>query len=217
MTEEAIDDGIENYETSDRFSDKEKLALRYADLMDRDPDKIDDAFYEQMRAHYTTEEIDLVAPLKAGRRGSLLGIYKALLHNPDLTESWFSHLNAVRWKTDLPGRLREILIIRIGHLLNCRYIMKQHVPKLAMADGVTEKECAALVSPEPGAQFSTAERTALDAADALTISATVSEDVAEGLKAHFTDKQILEIMVLIGTYNMHARFVNGIGLELEEN
>lgn len=57
MTEEAIDDGIENYETSDRFSEREKLALRYADLMDRDPDQIDDAFYEHMRAHFTTGEI----------------------------------------------------------------------------------------------------------------------------------------------------------------
>jgi alkylhydroperoxidase family enzyme len=158
---------------------------------------------------------DLVARLKAGRRGSLLGIYKALLHNPSLAESWFEHLNAVRWKTDLPGRLREILIIRVGHLLNCRYIMKQHVPKLAMADGVTESECDALISDAPGDCFSAPEMAAIGAADALTLSATVPEEVVAGLKAHYTDRQFMEMMVLIGTYNMHARFVNGIDLDLE--
>lgn len=161
------------------------------------------------------EAEDLVARLKAGRRGSLLGIYKALLHNPSLAESWFVHLNAVRWNTDLQGRLREILIIRVGHLLNCRYIMKQHVPKLAMADGLTELECNGLISKVPDDCFSGPEKAAIEAADALTLSATVPHEVVARLKEHYTDKQIMEMMVLIGTYNMHARFVNGIDLDLE--
>jgi hypothetical protein len=40
----------------------------------------------------------------------LFWTYKALLHNPTLAETWFQHLNAVRWGTGLSGRLREILI-----------------------------------------------------------------------------------------------------------
>lgn len=157
----------------------------------------------------------LVERLKAGRRGALLGIYKALLHNPALAESWFDHLNAVRWKTDLPGRLREIVIIRVGYLLNCRYIMRQHIPKLAAADGVTQSECDALTSPDVGDVFSASERAALDAADALTRDAALPPALAANLKAHYTDRQVVEVMVLVGTYNMHARFVNGLDLDLE--
>lgn len=33
------------------------MALKYSDLMDTDPDAIDEAFYDELRKHFTTEEI----------------------------------------------------------------------------------------------------------------------------------------------------------------
>jgi len=35
----------------------EKLALRYSELMALDPDKIDAAFHDELRRHYSEEEI----------------------------------------------------------------------------------------------------------------------------------------------------------------
>ena len=52
-----IDDGIDNYASSDNFTEAEKLALQYSELMAEDPEKIDDAFYDQLKQHYSTEEI----------------------------------------------------------------------------------------------------------------------------------------------------------------
>ncbi len=52
-----IDDGIDNYETSDNFTPAEKMALKYSELMDKSPEKIDAAFYDELAKHYTTEEI----------------------------------------------------------------------------------------------------------------------------------------------------------------
>ena len=57
MTEDLIDEGIENYKTSDKFTDAEKVALEYSDLMDTAPEKIDQAFYDRLKEHYSTEEI----------------------------------------------------------------------------------------------------------------------------------------------------------------
>ena len=57
LTEEDIDDGINNYDESERLSDAEKLALRYSDLMATDPDKIDAAFYNELKRQFTMEEI----------------------------------------------------------------------------------------------------------------------------------------------------------------
>lgn len=57
MTEEAIDDGIANYRSSARWTPAEKLALRYSELMATDPGAIDRAFYEELRRHYSEEEI----------------------------------------------------------------------------------------------------------------------------------------------------------------
>ena len=74
------------------------------------------------------ELAEVMAKYSAGRRGKLLNIYRMLLNAPPLAESWFNHSNTVRWKTSLDGRLREIVIIRMGHLANSQYVLRQHVP-----------------------------------------------------------------------------------------
>ena len=160
---------------------------------------------------------ELIERLRKGRRGSLLGIYQALLHNSTLAETWFNHVNAVRWKTDLSGRLREILIIRTGWRLGSAYIIKQHIPKLAAPEGLSASECEVLLgdNAQDGESFSPAERAAIRLADELTTRATASDDVIASLKPFYTDKTLVEMMVLIGTYNMHARFVAGLGIETE--
>ena len=86
----------------------------------------------------------LIARIRSGRRGELLNIYKLLLHAPSLAGTWFDHLSAVRWQTGLDGRLREIVIIRIAHLNRIEYVLRQHVPALAAAEGLTAQECEAL-------------------------------------------------------------------------
>ena len=90
------------------------------------------------------EFAELIEKFRAGRRGQLINIYRMLLNSPALAESWFNHSNAVRWKTTLDGRLREIVIIRMGHLASSQYVLRQHVPSLALADGMTLEECDAL-------------------------------------------------------------------------
>jgi hypothetical protein len=52
-----LDEGIRDYAASSRFSAADKLALRYSELMARDPDAIDANFFDELRAHYTEEEI----------------------------------------------------------------------------------------------------------------------------------------------------------------
>lgn len=57
LTEELIDEGIENWRGSDKFTGAEKIALEYSELMQFHPEKIDAAFYERLRAHYTDDQI----------------------------------------------------------------------------------------------------------------------------------------------------------------
>jgi alkylhydroperoxidase family enzyme len=42
---------------------------------------------------------------------------------------WFNHSNSVRWKTSLDGRLREIVIIRLGYLTGSQYVLRQQRTK----------------------------------------------------------------------------------------
>lgn len=162
------------------------------------------------------ELADLIERLSAGRRGNLINVYKLLLHSPALTETWFGHLNAVRWHTGLSGRLRELLIIRIAYINRVAYVIAQHVPKLALADGVSLEECEALKDWQGSGLFSEPERAALAYADAMTKDVHVPDDVFAALRAHFDDKAVLELSVLIGTYNMHNRVMQALEIDLEK-
>ena len=93
-----------------------------------------------------------------GVRGALLHIYKLLLHSPQLAATWYEHVSAARWGTKLSGRLREIVIIRVGKINDIPYVMKQHVPALAEAEGLSRGECDALADWRAAACFSAAER-----------------------------------------------------------
>src|SRR6476619_8434031 len=90
------------------------------------------------------ELAEVIEKYRSGRRGQLINIYRMLVNAPALAESWFNHSNTVRWKTSLDGRLREIVIIRMGHLTGSQYVLRQHVPSLALADGLSLAECDAL-------------------------------------------------------------------------
>jgi len=157
----------------------------------------------------------LIGKIKAGRRGDLLNIYKLLLHSPPLAATWLEHVGAVRWKTTLDGRIRELAIIRIAYLNRIAYVLQQHVPKLALADGVTLEECNALADWRGSPFFDARERAVLGYADAMVEGSDVPDAVFEDVKHHFGEREILELTVLIGTYIMHNRVFNALKVDLE--
>lgn len=57
LTEEIVDAGSGDYDDDSRFSEAEKIALRYADQMFLDSTKIDAAFYDEMKKHFTEAQI----------------------------------------------------------------------------------------------------------------------------------------------------------------
>jgi alkylhydroperoxidase family enzyme len=161
------------------------------------------------------ELADIIARIKAGRRGGLLNVYKLLLHSPALAQTWFDNNGAVRWKTDLSGRLREIVIIRIAYLTGIDYVLGQHVPGLALAEGLTLAECDALADWRATALFDARERAALAYAEAMTMSTSVPDEVFAEVRRHFNDREIVELSVLIGTYIMHNRVMKALAIDLE--
>ena len=158
---------------------------------------------------------ELMGRIRGARRGRLINVYRLLLHSPALAEAWFGLNNAVRWKTQLDGRLRELVIIRVGSLCRAPYILRQHIPKLALAEGLQPPEWEALASWRDSNLFDERERAALAYADALTATTGASADTVDGLKAFFDERQIVELTLLIAAYNMHARVLNALDLDLE--
>ena len=57
MTEDLLDEGVNSYADSEHYTLKEKLALKYSEMMATDPDGITDAFFVALRKHYTDAEL----------------------------------------------------------------------------------------------------------------------------------------------------------------
>jgi 4-carboxymuconolactone decarboxylase len=159
------------------------------------------------------ELADLVGTLRAGRRGNLINVYRLLLHSPALAESWFGHSNAVRWKTDLSGRLRELVIIRVASIHGVDYIVNQHIPALTAPEGITAAELAELSLWRMATCFSESERAALAYADTMTRDIEVPDTIFEELRRHFNERQIVELTVLIGSYNMNTRVLKALQID----
>jgi alkylhydroperoxidase family enzyme len=157
----------------------------------------------------------LIGKIRAGRRGALINVYKLLLQSPALAECWLDLVSCVRFKTALAGRLREIATIRVGHLNRVAYVVKQHVPELSAPQGLTAAECDALADWQESPFFDARERAALAYVDAITRDVQVSDAVFDGLRPHFNERQIVELTVLIGTYNMHTRVFAALAIDPE--
>jgi alkylhydroperoxidase family enzyme len=161
------------------------------------------------------ELAELIGKIRAGRRGSLINVYRLLLHSPPLAACWLDFVSTARFKTTLDGRLREIAIIRVAYLNRTDYVVKQHVPQLSAPEGLTKEECDALADWPKSQFFNARERAALAYTDAMTRAVAVPDEVFDGLRAHFDERQIVELTVLIGLYNMHTRTFMALGIDRE--
>jgi 4-carboxymuconolactone decarboxylase len=161
------------------------------------------------------ELAELIGKIRAGRRGALINVYKLLLHSPPLAAIWLDFVSAARFRTELDGRLREIVIVRVAHLNRTTYVFKQHVPQLSAPEGLTDAECDALADWRKATSFSPRERAALAYTDAMTRDIAVPDDVFDALRPHFSERQIVELSVLIGLYNMHTRVFTALGIDPE--
>jgi alkylhydroperoxidase family enzyme len=156
----------------------------------------------------------LIARIKGRRRGLLLNLYRMLLHSPPVAEKWFEQNNTIRWDTQLDGKIREIAIIRVGAINRAEYVLKAHVPKMALDEGVSVEQCDALTSEWRGSPlFDAREQAVLAYVDAVTKDIRAPDAVFEPLRRHFDERQIVELTVLIGTYNMHSRVLEALQIE----
>lgn len=87
MTEADLDDA-ENYEHSTRLSGPEKLALRYADQMQRDPAAITREWYAELHRHYSEAEVMELAVFVALNLG-----FHAVFSTLEFTPAW-NHIGA---------------------------------------------------------------------------------------------------------------------------
>jgi len=158
---------------------------------------------------------DLVASIKARRGGRLINLDRMLLHSPPYAEGWNTMLGQVRRKLELDPQIRELAICTVAKITGARYEWVQHAPEYLKAGGAQEKlDLLANVEAAAGnARLTDRERAAVQLATEMTRVVKVSDPTLERARALFGERQLVELVGTIATYNMVARFLEALGID----
>ncbi|NYT23951.1 carboxymuconolactone decarboxylase family protein [Alcaligenaceae bacterium] len=144
-------------------------------------------------------------------RGKLLNLYSMLMHSPALAEGWLSFFTAIRQKCSLPGRIRELVIMRIASIHGASYEFSAHKP-FALAEGITLDQIESLRNGSVSA-FNDTERSVLAYCEHMTNEVAVPQEIFDSVKAHFNDQQMVELTATIAAYNLVSRFLEAMQID----
>ena len=138
------------------------------------------------------------------------------LHHPALAGPWLAYNNVLLWDGTLDARLRELVVLRVAWQARSRYEWAQHV-RLAARFGVGPEDVDAVAhgSHATAEGWSDVERAAVDAAGQLVREQRVDDATWAALAAHLDDRQLVELVFVIGTYACLAMVFNASGVELD--
>ncbi|MGN6716242.1 MAG: carboxymuconolactone decarboxylase family protein [Candidatus Binatia bacterium] len=156
-----------------------------------------------------------IAKIKGARGGRLINIYRLMLHSPALANAWFDLNQAVRYGTEIDGQSRELAVIRVAILNGVEYVQRAHGPVYALQEGLTPEQVAALSDWRGSQLFNAQQRALLAYTDAMTENIEVTDDVFDNARQHFSERQIVELTLLIGAYNMLTRFLKALKVDPE--
>jgi alkylhydroperoxidase family enzyme len=150
----------------------------------------------------------LVARIKA-ERGKVVDLYKVLLHSPAIMEGWLNFFTAIRQKTKLGGRYRELAIMRVAILNGADYEYQAHLP-FALKEGATVEQIAALKAWQVSPLFDAAERAVLAYTDTMTKEIQVPDELFAEVQKHFDAQDLVELTATIAGYNLVSRFLEAM-------
>jgi 4-carboxymuconolactone decarboxylase len=161
----------------------------------------------------TPEHLERLAKSRQ-KDGSILNIFRTLVHSPDgfRAFSWWG--GYVLGRNSLSPRDREIAILRVGWLCKSGYEWTQH-HRIGLQSGLAAEEIER-IKLGPGADgWTMAERSLLAATDDLNRDHFVSNASWAELKKHFTDRQCMDLVFTVGQYTQVSMILNSFGVQLD--
>jgi alkylhydroperoxidase family enzyme len=154
--------------------------------------------------------------LEAFRPGPVLNIFRTLARAPKaLTRfnQWGGYVLSRR--NDLPAREREIVILRTGFLCKSGYEWTQH-HRIGLREGLTEEEIARIKQGADAPGWSAADAALIRATDELHADQFIGDAAWTELRAHFSEKQCMDVVFTAAQYTQVSMFLNTFGVQLDE-
>jgi len=144
-----------------------------------------------------------------------LNINKMMAHAENSVRHFMRMGSSLLSQARLDARLRELSILRIATLCNSYYEWYQH-EKMAREVGVPGEKIAAIKAGPASECFNGLERLALKYTDEVTLRVKSSDETFNALAEYLDYRELVELTLTIGFYNMVARFLENTEVQIEK-
>jgi AhpD family alkylhydroperoxidase len=128
--------------------------------------------------------------------------------------AWLPVSSVLLYRGRLSKQDTELVILRVGHLRDCKYEL-QHHRRLARSRGVDD-ELQAKIAEGPDAEGLTdRQRALLTATDEFVVTRSMSEETWTTLSSHLDRKQLIEFCMLAGQYDTLAATMTTLKIPLD--
>ena len=145
---------------------------------------------------------------------SVLNINRMMAHAENSVRHFMRFGNSLLTQAKLDACLREIVILRIAKLCNSKYEWYQH-EIVARQVGVPEQQIDALRMDQDRSVFNDQELAILRYTEEITTNVKSSEEAFKRLSEFLSHREIVELTLTIGFYNMVAQFLENTEVEIE--
>ncbi|WP_158894742.1 carboxymuconolactone decarboxylase family protein [Amycolatopsis anabasis] len=144
----------------------------------------------------------------------VINLIRTLAHHPRLTEA-LAPLLALLNSGELPYRDRELVILRTAVRNRSSYEWSHHYA-LAQLAGLTEQEVLDAGRETEAGERSSEDKVLLRAVDELHDRSVLTDSTWRELEQRYDERQLLELLCLVGTYRMIATVLNTCRVPLDE-
>lgn len=161
------------------------------------------------------EQLELMARGQAGRP-FVPKVYATLANHPTLMRPWLRFGHALLNEGTLPGRDREVLILRAAW--NCQgvYEWGQHVG-WARKEGLTDEEIEGVGEGPGSLRLDAWQQLLVQAADELFTDARLTDSTWSALAERYQGVHLLETCFVVGQYTMLAYALNSASVTAEDD
>lgn len=153
----------------------------------------------------------------AGRLGGTTtpNLFLTLGRHRRLFRGWLRFAGRMMPGGRLARRETELAILRVAHLRDCTYEFDHHV-HLGRRAGVAPADVERLIAGPDATGWSPRERAILHAVDALHHQRDLDATTWTELRAHLDDRQAIELVMLVGHYEMLATTIAALRIQPDQ-
>ncbi len=164
-------------------------------------------------------ELRPLARIVAALAGRISGsgppnIFTTLGQHPRLFRSWLRYSAHLMPFGHLPRRDTELVILRVAWQCRSAYEWQQHVP-IALRVGLTPDEVGGVAGDPVASGFTERQRALLAVSDELLAERTLSDATWSAVQSSLSDREAIELCLLIGNYQGLASTIGALGIQVE--